>query len=144
MILDVKVNEDGEYYLEFPDEFLNSLGWKIGDLLDWIDNKDGTWSIKKMSDNEKYFVVDALSNFRCRYVVRGKSLEHALEEVTYRQSDHNFKEFSQKHLGVQIIDGREVTRDELLDLHKVDNDYLSKWTEEQILNGLTNIINYDE
>jgi hypothetical protein len=26
---------------------MDSAGWKIGDTLEWIDNKNGTWSIKK-------------------------------------------------------------------------------------------------
>jgi hypothetical protein len=30
---------------------MESAGWKIGDTLEWIDNKNGTWSIKK-KENE--------------------------------------------------------------------------------------------
>ena len=33
--------------LTFPDEFLEELGWKEGDVLEWIDNKDGSFSLVK-------------------------------------------------------------------------------------------------
>jgi len=142
MLLDVKIREDGEYYIELPEELLDSLGWKIGDNLYWTDNKDGSWSIEKME--EKYFVVDVLSTFRCRYIVKANKESDALDEVAMRVDDTDFAEFSQKHLGTQIVDSRQVSRDEVLALNRVDNEYLRDWTEEQIFNGLTNSINYDE
>ena len=47
--LEVQENaETGELYLQFSDEMLAQLGWKINDELEWIDNKDGTWTIKKL------------------------------------------------------------------------------------------------
>lgn len=39
--------ETGDLVLPFTDEILNELGWKEGDTLDWIDNKDGSWSLVK-------------------------------------------------------------------------------------------------
>jgi hypothetical protein len=30
---------------------MESAGWKTGDTLEWIDNKNGTWSIKR-KENE--------------------------------------------------------------------------------------------
>jgi hypothetical protein len=30
---------------------MESAGWKTGDTLEWIDNKDGTWAIKR-KENE--------------------------------------------------------------------------------------------
>jgi hypothetical protein len=38
---------DGEAVLEFTDEILAEAGWKEGDVLEWIDNKDGSWTLKK-------------------------------------------------------------------------------------------------
>ena len=40
--------ETGDMYMPLPDELLDELGWKEGDYLDWQDNEDGTWSIKKV------------------------------------------------------------------------------------------------
>lgn len=33
--------------LKFPPELLDQVGWKEGDNLLWIDNKDGSWSLIK-------------------------------------------------------------------------------------------------
>lgn len=46
--------ETGELILPFTNEMLADVGWKEGDVLEWIDNKDGTWSLTKKDDkNEK-------------------------------------------------------------------------------------------
>jgi bifunctional DNA-binding transcriptional regulator/antitoxin component of YhaV-PrlF toxin-antitoxin module len=39
--------ETGDLVLPFTDEILQTVGWKEGDVVEWIDNKDGTWSLKK-------------------------------------------------------------------------------------------------
>jgi bifunctional DNA-binding transcriptional regulator/antitoxin component of YhaV-PrlF toxin-antitoxin module len=39
------INEDG--ILPLPQDLLNEMGWKEGDTINWIDNKDGTWSLVK-------------------------------------------------------------------------------------------------
>ena len=48
--LEVKQLEDGDYILEFNDEILAETGWKEGDNLKWIDNGDGSWTLKKLDD----------------------------------------------------------------------------------------------
>ena len=45
-ILEIKEYE-GDCILEFTDEMLQEVGWKEGDVLEWIDNKDGSWTLKK-------------------------------------------------------------------------------------------------
>jgi bifunctional DNA-binding transcriptional regulator/antitoxin component of YhaV-PrlF toxin-antitoxin module len=39
------IDDDG--VLTFPDELIEQLGWKEGDVLQWIDNKDGSFSLVK-------------------------------------------------------------------------------------------------
>ena len=39
------VSDDG--ILTFPDNVMKELGWKEGDLLQWIDNNDGSFSLVK-------------------------------------------------------------------------------------------------
>jgi bifunctional DNA-binding transcriptional regulator/antitoxin component of YhaV-PrlF toxin-antitoxin module len=39
------VDDDG--VLTFPPYFLEEMGWKEGDVLQWIDNQDGSWSLTK-------------------------------------------------------------------------------------------------
>jgi len=45
----VTLLEDGEdLVFPFPDEIFDKLGWKDGDTLQWIDNEDGTLTLKKV------------------------------------------------------------------------------------------------
>ena len=47
----VTVIEDGEdVILPFPNELLASTGWQEGDTLTWIDNEDGSWTLRKVDD----------------------------------------------------------------------------------------------
>lgn len=143
--LEVKHNEDtNEYYIELPEEALEKSGFKFGDRLKWTDNGDGSWSLTKMEDDLKYYVVDVLSSFRNRFVVKARSLDHAFDEVTCRSDDPEFAEFSQKHIGCEIIDGIEVSEEELLAIHKRDNDYLASWPDDVVFEKLTNTIKYDD
>jgi uncharacterized membrane protein (UPF0127 family) len=46
--LDVKQDpETGDQILEFPDDLMESAGWKEGDVLEWIDNQNGSWTLRK-------------------------------------------------------------------------------------------------
>ena len=52
MIWTAEVKEDpesGDYILEFPDELLEQTGWKEGDNLEWIDNNNGSWTLRKIA-----------------------------------------------------------------------------------------------
>jgi nitrous oxide reductase accessory protein NosL len=42
--------ETGDCILPFPEDLLEQAGWKEGDTLNWIDNKDGTWCLEKVSN----------------------------------------------------------------------------------------------
>ncbi len=37
----------GDMVMPLPQDLLDGAGWKEGDILEWIDNNDGTWSLKK-------------------------------------------------------------------------------------------------
>ena len=83
---------------------------------------------------KKLVMVEVLSQFRNRYVVEVKDdIDHALDEYTMREHDIEFKEFSQEHLGEQIVSHRVVTKEEALALCDKDNDYTVDWTENQKL-----------
>lgn len=88
----------------------------------------------------EYVVVTCISSFRQRYVVPMDELQKlntdapvdpswALDEVTME----NVKEFSQRHVGEQIIDAQVVKEPEILQFFDADNDYLASWTEEKKL-----------
>ena len=44
---EVLTDNDGEFFIEFSEEFLREIGWKEGDTIEWIDNHDGSWTMKK-------------------------------------------------------------------------------------------------
>jgi hypothetical protein len=47
---------EGNYYIPLPDDMLSDiaeLGWTTNDDLEWIDNKDGSFSIEKKEKKEK-------------------------------------------------------------------------------------------
>jgi hypothetical protein len=46
--------ETGDLMLPFTDEILEEIGWKEGDVIEWIDNKNGSYSlVKKDKRTEK-------------------------------------------------------------------------------------------
>ena len=48
--LEVQKLEDGDQYIEFPKELMEEVGWEDGDVLKWVDNGDGSWTLKKLDD----------------------------------------------------------------------------------------------
>jgi hypothetical protein len=42
--------DTGDLVLPFTDEILQEVGWKEGDTIEWIDNKNGSWSLVKQQD----------------------------------------------------------------------------------------------
>ena len=41
--------ETGDSILTFPEDLLESAGWREGDCIQWIDQGDGSWQLKKKS-----------------------------------------------------------------------------------------------
>ena len=63
----------------------------------------------------KLYVIDTLVNFRHKYVIKAKSLEHAYDEITMRESgslEDDFSEVAQRYLGETILDGREIIKED--------------------------------
>jgi len=86
----------------------------------------------------EYVVVTCVSTFRNRYVIPVDELQKmnpdaevdpswALDAVTCE----DVKEFSQRHVGEQIIDAQVLREPEVLQFFDADNDYLKDWTEDQ-------------
>ena len=135
--LTITLEEDpdsGDLVLPFPEDMLEELGWKEGDTLDFKSNDDGSFSITKKEPTQ-WVLVECISTFRERYMVEvpvgvdqfGKDKsEWALDTVTCEEA----KEFSQEHLGEQIVSHRIVTKEEALIMCDKDNQYCSSWDEE--------------
>jgi len=125
--------ETGDLILPLNDDILEQTGWKTGDSIDWIDNKDGSWTMKKIET--QWVLVETISTFRERYMVEvpvgvdryGKDkADWALDTVIMEEA----KEFSQEHLGETIMSHRVVTKEEALALCDKDNDYARVWNDE--------------
>ena len=43
--------ETGDSIITLPEDLLSEVQWKEGDTITWIDNKDGTLSLKKKIDS---------------------------------------------------------------------------------------------
>ena len=140
--------ETGDLILPLNDDILAETGWKTGDTIDWIDNKDGSWTMKKIET--QWVLVETVSMFRERYMVEvpvgtdqyGKDkVEWALDTVVMEEA----KEFSQQHLGETIVSHRVVTREEALAMCDKDNDYARVWNDElKIKSFFTSVGDYSD
>lgn len=52
-ILEVREDpETGEAFIELPPRLLEQMGWEEGDVLEWQQRQDGTWSIIKIDEDK--------------------------------------------------------------------------------------------
>ena len=102
-----------------------------------------------------YVVVTAVSSFRMRYVMHKDDLRNlnpgldpsdadlidwAMDSVTMMECE----EFSQMHIGENIIDVNTLTEDEMLELFDRDNDYLQRWDREKKIEWVRKGLRKDE
>ena len=89
------------------------------------------------------FLVDTLSTFRMKYAIEAETLEHAMDELVMTEHNRTFDEVTQKWLGEQIVEGREVSYEELLVLMNklaVDKEELSShWMGDKLIHK----VNYE-
>jgi hypothetical protein len=52
MIGTVEVDSSGDYILIFPDELIAKVDWQIGDSLEWLDQGDGSFILRKVEPND--------------------------------------------------------------------------------------------
>lgn len=83
-------------------------------------------------------LVELVSQHRVRYVVEAADespASYAEEDVLYAATGGSVDlvEFSQKHLGDQIVSSRVISVDEYLSLFDEDNSYLKEWSTPQKL-----------
>jgi len=89
-----------------------------------------------MSEETQLVLVECVSMFRMRYLVEVPvgtdnygydKKEWALDTVSMEEA----KEFSQQHIGENIVSSRVISKEEALALCDQDNDYASSWPEEK-------------
>jgi hypothetical protein len=86
------------------------------------------------------FEIDVLVSFRNKYIIEANSLEHAYDELVMTEHNREFDEVTQKFLGEQIIEGREITKENLIgmiDRLKNDKDEMcSYWMEDKLIHKI--------
>ena len=80
-------------------------------------------------------LVECISTFRIRYVIDTDNDEWAEDTVAMEEA----LEFSQLHLGEQIVSTRTISKEEYLRLFDEDNEYLSEWEDEQKFKLITEV-----
>jgi hypothetical protein len=50
--------ETGDLILPLSDEILEGSGMSLGDTVEWIDNKNGSWTLRKKDETESTPVVE--------------------------------------------------------------------------------------
>lgn len=75
--------------------------------------------------DKAWVLVECVSSYRMRYMVEvpAANPEYSLDDVTCETT----KEFSQEHIGEQIISHRVVSREEALAICDIDNSYCKDW-----------------
>ena len=100
------------------------------------------WSeVKEME--KKLYLVETVSMFRMRYVVEAREEGHAMDEVVCEMGNHEFQEFSQKHVDEVIVSSRELSATDYMNLFDTDNDYLKSWTNKDKMKFI-NTIKYED
>jgi bifunctional DNA-binding transcriptional regulator/antitoxin component of YhaV-PrlF toxin-antitoxin module len=90
--------DTGDLYFQLPEQVLNQVGWSEGDTLEWFDNGDNSWSIRKakpavfklVPNDEGYVLMygdnyslaqlsDLSFNFEPKYIEKILNLGHLAE-----------------------------------------------------------------
>jgi hypothetical protein len=88
----------------------------------------------------KLVMVEELCTFRHRYVVELNDDDPAVwaEDSVVCKDPDSFCEFSQYHVGDQILSHRVISEEEYLRMFDEDNDYLSDWPVEKKMSFINN------
>ena len=80
-----EINVDGvqDYFITFPDDLLEQIGLKPGDSVEWIDNHDGSFTLKKVGE----FMEKAERRERALTLFHESVLkpDHALRQCAHNQ-----------------------------------------------------------
>ena len=97
----------------------------------------------------KYVLVEAISQFRQRYVVEvpdnhndGEFPCTAEEWASDTVTMYEAKEFSQLWLGEVITSARQIDKEEVLLMCDKDNDYAQTWSDEKKIEAFVTSVDY--
>lgn len=78
-------HETGDLILPLTPDMLSQVGWDFGDVLEWHDNNDGTWSIMKKQKLSPKFHEMALAVGGSHYPEVGGELLQKFGEMVVRE-----------------------------------------------------------
>lgn len=139
--LEVKQHGD-DFYIELNDEILKESGFRIGDTVRWKLNEDGSATLESV--NKKYVVIETVSSFKMRYALEvdedttDEELKEHTKNFTKRIIDGEVYELSQQHLGETVDNHFVLNRDEVLKLIRTENPYITTWSDDFIIQKMTN------
>ena len=138
----IKEDINGDLYIDLPEDILIKAELSENNIVEFIDNSDGSFTLKRVEKEETEFVlVECIQQYRMRYMVevpKGKS-ELALDTVVMEEAS----EFSQKDLGETIVSHRVVSKEELLNICDKDNNYCKNWSDDKKLDIFVTKVNSD-
>lgn len=141
-ITTIKQDINGDFYIDLPEDILIKSELSEDDSIEFIDNNDGSFTLKKIKKEKTEFIlVDCIQQYRTRYMIeipKGKS-EWALDTVVREEAS----EFSQKNLGETIVSHRVVSKEELLNICDKDNNYCKNWSDDKKLEVFVTKVNSD-
>jgi bifunctional DNA-binding transcriptional regulator/antitoxin component of YhaV-PrlF toxin-antitoxin module len=56
-IIEIQEDQDGELFIQFPEEIIEELGWQEGDILSW-DLKGEGIVLSRLNDESGYEVIE--------------------------------------------------------------------------------------
>ncbi len=103
-VLDVK-GEEGEFFIDLPQEFLQEHDWQPGDVISWLKQDDDSYVLKNLTREEKMsdlFVVETITVIKSSYAIMAKDGEHAADSVAMGE----VVEFGKQRIDESIISVR--------------------------------------
>jgi bifunctional DNA-binding transcriptional regulator/antitoxin component of YhaV-PrlF toxin-antitoxin module len=55
--LEIQEDDNGDFFIQFPDDVIEELGWEDGDILEWKLKGNGV-VLSKLNDSDRYEVIE--------------------------------------------------------------------------------------
>jgi hypothetical protein len=86
------------------------------------------------------FVIDVLTSFRNKYIIEANELSHAYDEICMTEHSRDFTELTQKFLGESILEGKQISYEELGKLIETlksnDDELCCHWLQDKLIHKI--------
>lgn len=55
--LEIQEDDNGDLFIQFPDDVIEELGWEVGDILEWKLKGNGV-VLSKLNDSDRYEIIE--------------------------------------------------------------------------------------